>query len=211
MIYVYDVIVNFSSSLYDFYDWKETDDIETLKKTYLIKVKPNVYKLLVSNNIILDKTILESIKDKTKILSNKKLETLTYCALFSTNEEIIACTFSSNGKILERSHLILDEELELLDLSSSIEETNIKYKSLTNKFIPNLKSRNELLIINTINRKLDILKDNEELTKYLYFEWFDKYPNNTNYLNILTKSINKEYTNKHEYFLSILKLITFNR
>ena len=61
MTYIYDILVNFSDNLYEFYEWNKKDKIIHIKRIPLIKVKSKVMEELCFNNIKVDKKFLELI------------------------------------------------------------------------------------------------------------------------------------------------------
>lgn len=211
MIYIYDIIVNLNDDLLNFYDWEDSDILNHIKKTLLVKVNNIIYKLLIKKSLIVDESFLELIKNKTEIYNNKKLEILKYGCIFTNGNDALMVTFSNKGKILERSKFIVDEELEILEISNNIIEKDIKYKEIFSNYKLNLLRRNEKKILNLILKELKNLKNDNEKLKYLYYEWFDKKDDNGNMYEELIRSINSSFSDKHKEFLKILNLITIEK
>ena len=83
MIYVYDLTFNFSEELYDFYDWKDSDNITHFRKIPLIKLSEKIYKVFLNNKIKVDNELLSLIKDKSQEYKGRALKTIKYAALFT--------------------------------------------------------------------------------------------------------------------------------
>lgn len=211
MIYIYDITVNLNDDLINFYDWEESDILTHIKKTLLIKVNNYFYKLLIKKSVLIDNSFLDLIKNKTEIHNNKKTEILKYGCIFSNGTDALMVSFNDKGKIIERSKFIIDEELEILEISNNITEKEIKYEIVKTNYKLNLLRRDEKKVLNLIIKELKIIKNDKEKIKYLYFEWFDKKSDNENIYDELIKNINLNFTEKHREFLKILNLITIEK
>lgn len=208
MTYVYDLIINLNDSDYKFYEWDEKDDIEYLKKSVLLKVSDYIYKKIVSNNIVLGDKTLELMKDKSCILKNKKIENITYMAIFTNSKDVIGITFSSKGEILEKTRFTLQDELELLEMSYSLKYTKIDYKEiLNNDYKVSFISRKDKDNLKYILRELDKMKEDKNKIEYLYFEWFNKKNINTDAYDELINDIKKNYNETKHNFLKLLNLV----
>ena len=168
MTNVYDLIINLNDYDYKFYEWEESDEIEYLKKSILLKVSDYIYKRILSNNIVLGNKILELIKDKSCVLKNKRIENITYMAIFTNSKDVIGVTFSSNGNILEKTRFTIQDELELLEMSYSLKYTKIDYKELLNKdykisFISRKDKENMKYILSELNK----IKNESSKIEYL--------------------------------------------
>lgn len=211
MIYIYDITVNLNDDLISFYEWNENDTLTKLKRTLLLRINRDIYNMFIKNNIIVDKSFLEIIKNKTEIINNKKQENLNYGCIFSNGYDAIFVTFNKEGKILERSKFLIDEELGIIELSNNLTEKNIEYIKTNSNYKINILRREEKVIINLIINELKLVKEDKEKLKYLYFEWFNKRSDNKNIYEKLLKSIKENYSIKHKEFLEILNLIIFNK
>lgn len=211
MIYVYDITVNLNNDLIKFYEWEETDVLTRIKKTVLVKLSNEIYNLFIKNSIVVGPLFLDGIKKKTEIFSGKKIEILDYgCAMTNGNDAIFA-TFNVKGKILERSKFLIDEELEVLELSNNLSIKDIDYKQNYSNYKLDILGREEKRIISLIVNELKLIKNEKEKIEYLYFEWFNKKNVNDEAYEKLIKSIKENFTEKHKEFLNILNLITFNK
>lgn len=211
MMYIYDVLINFNDEVLNFYEWEESDILSHVKKTLLVKVNNNVYKMLVKKCIEVDNGFLELIKNRTEIYNNKKLETLDYACVFTNGTDALMVSFNKSGQIMERSKFLVEEELEILEIANNIVEKNVKYTVIKSNYKLDLFRREEKKIVNLILKELENIKEDEAKIKYLYFEWFDKRSEETNIYRELVKSIKENFTEKHRDFLNILKLIAVEK
>ena len=65
MIYIYDILLNFNTSLIEFFEWEENDLIKYIKKIPIYKVSDDFLYNLVNNEIKIESNFLNNIKDKT--------------------------------------------------------------------------------------------------------------------------------------------------
>ena len=208
MIYIYDILVNFNNKLYDFYDWKENDYLEHIRKIPIIKVKEKVLLDIINNKIKIKKELLNLIYNKTEVFSDIGIEKISYSLLVGTSTSVIALIFDKEGKLREYSSLLIDEEVEILEIIKTLKCYNFEYEIIEKITKVNLLREEESKIQNII-KELKNIKDNnkEELLKYLYYEWFYKEPKTNNYFNKLIKDIEKKYSNKHDKFLELLNFV----
>ena len=127
MIFIYDIWINLNDSFYDFYEWNDNDMIEHVRKIPLFKIKSDILNLIIKKSIILNKTFLLSIYNKCEIFNNKRVDLIEYSAAFSDTNRVVIATFNKEGEVIEVSSLSLDEELEILDISETLNKKDIKF------------------------------------------------------------------------------------
>ena len=200
MNYIYDIYLNLNETLYDFFDWDKNDKLLHIKKIPIIKVNEETLKDLLSNKININEKLLLNIFNKTEIWNmNSKIN---YCALFSDNNTILAIEFDNKGKSIKKSFLFVDEELEVLEISSKLNEKLIDYKILK-KDNNILKTRKQIKEEEFINNELKNMEDSK--LKYIYFECFGILEKNK---KIIKEKLNKISKNSKIYknLYDILKL-----
>jgi len=92
MDYIYDIVLNFQSNYYDFYEWRETDKIINIKKILVYKTNDENYLNLKYNEIILDNQLLPK---QTKMF------------LVTNGVEVMGIMLDNQGKLIKRSSLLL--------------------------------------------------------------------------------------------------------
>ena len=206
MTYVYDLLINLNG--YSFYEWRESDKIEYLKKSVLIKTSDYIYRKIISNNIVISDKTLELLKNKSCVLKNKKVETIPYIGVFTNGEDVIGIMFSPYGEIIGRTRFTIQDELELLQTSKDLKTIRIEYKSITNKKMNiSFNLREEKEVINYILNCLNKIKNDSSKIEYLYYEWFNKRSNSKNTYNELIEDIKINYSNERKDFIKMLDLL----
>ena len=118
MDYIYDIVLNFQSNYYDFFEWKQNDKIINIKKIPVYSINNENYLNLKYNDVILDiKTIPKQIK----------------MFLVTNGIEVMGILLDNNGRVIKRSSLIFDEADEVLEEKDSIKTISLKYKKNNKK------------------------------------------------------------------------------
>ena len=205
MNYIYDILINLQKKLYDFYEWNLSDDIIHIRKIPLIKVNSIDMLNIRNKQVIMNDDFLKVINNRTEVFSNHNIRIIKYLCLFSNDEDVVAVEFSKDGTKVRVSKLLIDEELEVLEVSEHINVTEVVYQIKDNQIIDNFKTRKELKIYDYILKQLN--KSNYERIKYLYFECFDKQEED---LQVIIKYIKEELKNNwklvYEKIYNVLKL-----
>lgn len=207
MIYIYDVLLNFNTSLIEFFEWEENDLIKYVKKLPIYKVSDNFLYNLVKNEIKVSDDFLNEIKDKT--LFEEKNENFKYCCLLTNNKIVLGVLFNEFGNVLYLSRLLIEEEKEILTIVNRLNLYHIDYEicNFNNEISDNLTRKERNIKNNLLNKINDLYKNNDyEKLSYLYYEYFNKIENNKEEIyNNLIKSINN-FNYKHNVLYNILKL-----
>lgn len=169
----YDLVVNFKSNAYQFYEWQKNDEITCIKSIPCIKVSDNTLKDFVNNSVKVSSTFLNMIKNKT--VSNKDIKNA--CILFN-NEIALAFVFDDDGNVFKKSNLVFDESDDIVEKFYDLDKTEIIYKLIKENNYDNTKTRNENKLITKIIDYLYNSHSSEEKVKYLYYECFNEYETN---------------------------------
>lgn len=197
MNYVYDVLLNFNKEMYEFYDWNLDDYISHIRKILVFRVDNKTMNDLVNNSIVVDSDFLIKISNRTEMFTKQNVKIINYAALFTNGSFVVGIKFDKNGEIIGRSKLLIDEELDILDSALDMNEYNLKYKVINTNKNEFFKTRKEVFIEKYISKKLDEVKDNKEMLKYLYYECFNE--KNTDFRKMLLK-LNKSLINNWDSF-----------
>ena len=205
MNYIYDIYLNLNEKLYDFFDWNKNDKLTHIKKIPVFKVKNKTFKDFINNTIKINQNFLLKIYNKTDIWNiNSKI---TYCALFSDNNDIIAIEFNKYGNSIKKSFLLVDEELDVLEIIDKLNEKEIEFNILK-KEKSIFKTRKQIKDDNFINEELKNIEDSKLM--YIYFECFGKYEKNK---KIILENLNNIPKNSKIYknLYDISKLTSTNK
>ena len=175
MIYIYDILLNLRQmdEGLEFYEWKEDDLIEHIKKVPLFKVSKTLIEDLFTNKLQLDITILPKIRNKAICYFNGETKPIPYLVLLSDGRKCFAIELDNKGNTLYKSSLLLDEEEEVLEMTEELVEMPIGYKKTKIKNNKNQLTRFEKDNQKFLLRELERIKDNKEEINYLYEEYFD--------------------------------------
>ena len=208
MDYYYDILLNFDEYYFKFYEWDKDDTIEDVKKIPIKHIDSNTMFDLLVNKIKVDKAFIEGIKNKTKLKDNKVLK---YACIFSDSKNALAIEFNENGESINKSSLLLVDEININEFMFNINLTEIKYDILEKDIIYN-ELRQDRKIKRLIKIEIDNLykKHNDSKLKYLYLEWFNKLEDERDimYKQMLNR-LNNNLTKK-EYDIYELIKISYN-
>lgn len=174
MNYIYDILLNFQPVLYDFYEWNDEDDITHIRKIPIFKVSQEEMQDLKNYVVEMNSSFLSKIKNKTEMFQKKSVKQIEYAALFTDGLEAVATLFQK-GKVQLKSRLLLDEEEDLLEMSETMELTQLTYQKKKNIVDPTFYTRKEKARKQYIQKELSKINNREQLA-YLYFECFDEKP-----------------------------------
>ena len=203
MNYIYDIILNFNEEFYDFYEWKNNDNVINVRKIPVLKVDENTYISLKNNKVQVSMETIDSLK-KNFSLYNEKIEGNIIC-LITNGMSAFGVMFNNNGYLIKRSGMLFDEEEEVIDESENIKEVKID-------FIKNEKQKSNN-ISRIVKEKQKFIKDyisslDDELTlKYIYYDYFEKEEDKNNIKEILLSEINSEWNSKLSKLYDLTKLL----
>ena len=196
MNYIYDIFLNFNNRPYDIFEWNKTDKILHIRKIPLVKINTNDIYNLINKKVKMSEEFLTKIYKKTEEY-NKNIIDYSFIA---TDGKIVVAVKIDNNKI-KYSQLFLQEESEVIDFSSNLKVSNIKYNIIATKKIDYLKTRNEVYIKRFIYNQLKSIKDINKLN-FLYLECFNKKTNN------VLKDLYFELENNFEYvYIKLYKIL----
>ena len=198
MNYIYNVYLNFNKECYEFYEWKDTDEILHMKKIPIIKTNTNVFREIICNNIKISNEDFEQIKNKTECINRK----YNNCMIITDSKNAYALKYDNNGNNEMISTFNLEDEYNILTTSRKLKETNINYKIKSKKKIT-IDTRQELeqkkYLLNIIN------KIPFDTIKYIYYDCFNKEENN--YKLMIKYIVNKIHSNDMEICNKIYNIL----
>ena len=182
MIYIYDVLLNFTDNYYyDFYEWMDNDNYINVKKVPVIRVNKKTIEDFVNYKIKVNSKFLKRINNKSIFLKKDK-EKYNYTVILSCGIKSIGVSFNEKGLINYISSMLLDEEEDTNRIVINQNEEIIKYKKYKNK-------RSNILRFNMAKKKEIIRELKEEFLnkeydklKYIYYEIYNKIDNDINYI-----------------------------
>lgn len=171
MSFIYDILINFNKQVMDFYDWNLNDNIEHIRKIPLYRIDSQSLLDIKDHVVMIDSSFLEQIHHKTEIFHNQDIKKIKYACLLSDGAYVLGVNFNSKGISVEKSKMLLDEEMEVLDVCGRLKEKVVSYQILMDDKVCEFSTRKELKIKNYL---LSEIKKNHNFDK-LKFIYFDCY------------------------------------
>lgn len=209
MTYVYDLLLNFQTQLYEFYEWNKDDKIYHIKRINLVKISSTAYNEILDNNIKISDDFLLTIFNKCQYFDNRNVESLPYAILLTDTYRVMGVLFDIYGNIIKYSSLLLDEEEDILDISNRLAEIKLDYQIISKKEKYHNLTRMQEHIIKYIRNDLNMCYQKNDINKlkYLYYEYFNK--NDVRSIDIIYNRLIKELENindKHYNLYNLIKL-----
>lgn len=173
MNFIYDILLNFNSEFYEFYEWNLDDEICHIRKMPLFKLTTKQLTDMVNNEVNLEKLFLKEIYNKTEVFTKNEVKTISYACLLSDGDKVLAVKLNKNGTIISKSSLLIEEEDEVTDLALRMKLKPIDYSIIKKKNQFEFKTRKEIEIEKFIKTKINE-ETNLEKLRYLYFDCFGK-------------------------------------
>lgn len=172
----YDILVNYQKIAYEFYDWNKTDDVKHIKVIPTFKVSDKCLQDFYNYDLMVDRTFLDMIKDKTEIFIKGLTVKEPYACVLFSSYSALSFKFDKQGNVIGKSNLLFDEADDIITTFYSLEETKINYKVTNMEKLNCFYTRYESKMIDDlINYLKQIQKNsNDYETKYIYFECFNK-------------------------------------
>lgn len=194
MDYIYDILLNFNKDYYEFYEWKNNDNIINVRKIPIFKVSSSTYINFKNNEIKLNSDFVQKIKNKTSIYMVNN--TTNGMCLFTNGEDVFGAMISNDGKIIKRSSLLLDEASEIIEEIFHNPKEEIEYKIIKNNNIK-IVGRTELEKKRELKKFINKSGTNIICLKYLYYEYFNEECGDIVLVKErLNKEISKAWSNK---------------
>lgn len=199
----YDLSVSFEDTMCYFYEWDE-DNIEVVRTIPFIRVSKRMFKNILTNKIVLIKEELEQFRDNTILLNGEK----TTAVLLSDTTNAFVLEFNNKGQEISISTLLVEDELEINELSYSMKNYELKYDIIEPRAFNSI-SKKDIKIKKYLLLELEELKEknNESKLFYLYYELFHKKCNDfLKAYEEIKESINKEIKKEHYNLYELLTL-----
>ena len=212
MMFIYDIILNWcKDTVYDFFEWDSKDKLEHIKRIPLFRVDKDIIKDILYNEIKIDQEFNSNTFNMTESYSLNKVIKVPYAYLITDGITILALKTDKYGNVKYKSKLLLEEEEEILCISTKLKKIDFKYTKKEMIFSEHFLTRTELkvkkFLLEEINR-IYKTKDYQKL-KYLYAEYTDKEEKNIDTLyKELINSLENGLNEKHYNLYNLLNLIS---
>ena len=181
------------------------DVLSTIAKIPIIRINRFQMNDILNNKISVTKTFLKKYENKT-LLDDGSL--LKYSFLVTDLSKVIALEFSSNGEVIRRSSLLLDEEEAVIEESLDYQEEELNYKIIRNYLKFDFLTRDERKIRSSLINELNYLYKNKKYDEinYLYEELYNEKINIHDKYKFLIDDISNNYSSKYNKIYDIIKM-----
>lgn len=203
MNFIYDIILNFNDELYESFEWEIGDSLLHVKKIPIFRIQKKEYYNIKNNKVVFDKDFLQKIFKQNNVYKSSRVNGEQYISLIAFEEEVIAIKLNNKGEIIQKSHLLIDEERSVLKVVHRLEIDSLNYKILNSDNDHPYLTRKEKEDIRKIVNKITELYKNKEQNKleYLYLECFGKQEKN---IDIIFEKLKTEVIKTSETFNKII-------
>ncbi len=212
MIYVYDILLNFSDNkVYDFFEWEKSDKLENVKKIPMIRVDKNIVNKFLYKKIKINQDIINRVYNLTEIYTSRKVIKIPYAFIITDGLSALALKSDKYGNIKYRSKLLIDEEDEVLCLSSKLNRIDLKIEKESDLVEETYLTRTEVKVKDYLLKVIQEAYKNKDYEKlrYLYSEYSNKDDIEIiDIYNELIDSINNEIEPIHYDLYNLLQLTT---
>ena len=180
MNYYYDLTLSFSDQKTDkFYEWELDDNLIEIKKIPLYRVNEKTIINILKYNGFINSSFLKKIKNRTVYKKNGKIKTILYATILTDSKFSVAIEFDSEGNILKRSYLLLEDELNTIEISYSLKKEKLVFNKISKRIVNNSFKQEEKMKA-FIKNEIDLLHTKGDFDKlvYYYMEWFKEYCDN---------------------------------
>ena len=126
MKYIYDLILNYNKDYLEFYEWQRDDNIININKVPIIKINSMQYEEIITNKIKVTDELLKKINNKTRIDRGF----IKYSLLITDDNYVTALKFDEKGIVIEKSKLLFDEGIAILEEVNDLNMEFIDYEVL---------------------------------------------------------------------------------
>ena len=204
MKYIYDLILNYNKDYLEFYEWQRDDNIININKVPIIKINSMQYEEIITNKIKVTDELLKKINNKTRIDRGF----IKYSLLITDDNYVTALKFDEKGIVIEKSKLLFDEEIAILEEVNDLNMEFIDYEVLEKNTKELFLTRKERMIKELLLKEINSLFINKKYDEidYLYKEIFSKDKRIYEEYRLLIDSINNHFNEKYLKLYEIIKL-----
>lgn len=205
MHYYYDLLVNLDETPWEFYEWDKRDTIIPIKKIPIIRIKEQDFLKIYCYEGQIEEEWIKIYQKKTILKGNVQNPTML---LISSTKNSLVLEIANDGKIINRSKLLIEDENNANELATTLKEISIPFKK-TKQIKKRTEFRQALEEKKLIKIELKTLKEKENTSKcaYLYYEWFGKLETDLDkMIEKCSQELKKTYSLKFHEIASLIRL-----
>lgn len=203
---VYDVMLNYSNEnqFFDFYEWDKNDSFLIIQEIPIIKISEKQMIEIEKSIIQVSHSFLNDIFEKSKSIDFQVFTGL----LVMNNDKVIGLKFDRNGLSIEKSSLLLDEEMAIIDENQDLCITDFSYTVVSSTIFSFLTRREKKLqkrLLKEVNSFY--LRQEYDVINYLYQELFSDKKSSEEQYQLLLDHIQYHYSAQTEKLFDIICLV----
>ena len=203
---VYDVMLNYSNEnqFFDFYEWDKNDSFLIIQEIPIIKISEKQMIEIEKSIIQVSPSFLNDIFEKSKSIDFQVFTGL----LVMNNDKVIGLKFDRNGLSIEKSSLLLDEEMAIIDENQDLCITDFSYTVVSSTIFSFLTRREKKLqkrLLKEVNSFY--LRQEYDVINYLYQELFSDKKSSEEQYQLLLDHIQYHYSAQTEKLFDIICLV----
>ena len=204
MNYIYDIVLCFNKYdlNIDFYEWDKSDNFSYIEKIPIYRITDIGMNEINSHLIRIDNELLSNIYNKTHTNKDK----IKYSLLVTDMSRVVALEFDSNGYLIHKSNLLIDEEDAVIEEASLLDLDIFNYEKFDCFNEEYFLTRKEKYMKNSLLEEINYLYNNKKYDEinYLYYEVFDEEKSIKNKYNDLINLIGSN--NSLEELFEVVKM-----
>jgi len=215
MEYIFDLFLNWQTNetLYDFFEWNPSDDIEIIKVIPIVKVNSEDYLNIMKNRIKFSEEVLKDVYQKTQIQSNNSIFVSKYAFIVTEGNDAIAVECSEDGEVIKKSSMHLECVLEVISKNLKTYVGCVEVLENISQEKNNFNSRKERELIVYLKVQLDrmfLSKDREQL-RFLYYDVFDFHEiNDSDIYEKLKQALDSRWSKIHDQMYEMVQIMMTN-
>ena len=203
---VYDVMLNYSNEnqFFDFYEWDKNDSFLIIQEIPIIKISEKQMIEIEKSIIQVSHSFLNDTFEKSKSIDFQVFTGL----LVMNNDKVIGLKFDRNGLSIEKSSLLLDEEMAIIDENQDLCITDFSYTVVSSTIFSFLTRREKKLqkrLLKEVNSFY--LRQEYDVINYLYQELFSDKKSSEEQYQLLLDHIQYHYSAQTEKLFDIICLV----
>ena len=204
MNYVYDILLNFHFTYFDFYDWNVEDKFSHIRRIPIFKISSKKLKDIIYNDVKFNSDFLFKIKNLTEVFKKNDVHNILYSCLLCDERKVVGIKCDIDGNVTGRSDLLIDEQCDVMSVVDRYKEYDIDYHIIKKNEVDFFKTRKDILLsMYLIN---EIKKQSTERLMYLMYE-YDKnycYKDRDELIKKLTEIVKKNDFEKINRFIQLI-------
>lgn len=163
---IYDVVFNFNKYYYEVYEWRNSDNIESIRKLPFFRVNDKTYLCLKNMDVKISSDSLDRIRNSISYFDNKNSDIK---CIVTNGKSCMGIIVNKKGCVVGRSSMLYDEEDEVIEEARDVIISKIEFDSIKpiNYFGSRIENEKRSYLLEYLDRVND-----KDLLKYIYYDYY---------------------------------------